>query len=127
MKEGGLQQFFAHKFRATVALYGGCHVADVMFIAPVMMLMGAKDDWSSAAVCQRNLKARRAGPHTFVLNMYPDAYGGFDNPDLGEMFYYKDAVNTYKSPPRGATLGYNRAAHEDALKRVNEFLAKHLK
>ncbi len=127
VKEGGLQQFFEHKFRATVALYGGCHVADVMFIAPVMMLMGEKDDWSPAAVCQRNLKARQAGPHTFVLNMYPDAYGGFDNPDLGEMFYYKDAVNRYKTPPRGATLGYNRAAHEDALKRVNEFWAKHLK
>ncbi len=127
VKEGGVQQFFEHKFRAAVALYGGCSVAEVMFIAPAMMLMGAKDDWSPAAVCQRNLKARRAGPHTFVLNMYPDAYHGFDNPDLGEMFYDKDVANRYKSPAQGATLGYNRAAHEDALKRVSEFLAKYLR
>ena len=126
--EDGVQQFFEHKFRAAVALYGGCRLGfDTTFIAPVMMLMGEKDDWSPAAVCQRNLKARQAGPHPFVLNMYPDAYGGFDNPELGEMFYYKDAENINKTPARGATLGYNRAAHEDALKRVNEFLAKHLK
>jgi len=80
-----------------------------------------------AKYCERMATAGAGLAVPITLKIYPDAYHGFDDPSVGELWYYAEARNYEKSPALGAPLGYNRAAHEDAIKQVREFLAAHLK
>jgi len=124
--EAGMGQFYDAKFQAAVAFYPDCRGnMSGRFSAPALMLIGDKDDARRPDYCQRTAVASQGRSALAELKLYPGARHGFDDPQVGERFY--DAWNTYRNPPRGITFGYSRAAHEDALKRVNEFLARHLK
>lgn len=126
--EGGIAQFFDARFQAAIAFYPNCsYRTSGKVMAPVLALMGDQDDSRSSDHCERMAIASNDGPAPIELKLYPGVQHGFDDPDTGERFYLEEAWNMYKNPAKGITYGYNRAAHEDALKRVNEFLAKHLK
>ncbi|MCH6554923.1 MAG: dienelactone hydrolase family protein, partial [Acidobacteria bacterium] len=126
--EGGMGQLYDAKFQAAVAFYPDCRGnMSGRFSAPALMLIGDKDDARRPDYCQRTAVASQGSSALAELKLYPGAHHGFDDPQVGERFYLEDAWNTYRNPPRGITFGYSSTAHKDALKRVNEFLAKHLK
>ncbi len=126
--EGGMAQVFDSKFQAAVAFYPECiGTTSGRFSAPTLVLLGDKDDSIRPDDCERTAVAGKGGPTPVELKLYPGVHHGFDDPQVGERFYLEDAWNRYKNPARGMTFGYSSTAHKDALKRVNEFLAKHLK
>jgi dienelactone hydrolase len=108
-------------FRRFVAFYPGCKTvsreARWRPAAPLMILVGALDDWTPAAPC--GVLAARF-PHLVTLLTYPGAYHDFDAPgrpvtDLAGL----------ATPPSGtghAHAGTNEAARQDALRRVPAFL-----
>ena len=108
-------------FHRFVAFYPGCATAarDPVWAptAPMMILVGANDDWTPAAPC-RTLAARFPG--AINLTVYPDAWHDFDAEDT--------PVRTrtgLATPPRGtgiAHTGTNQTAREDALRRVPAFI-----
>ncbi len=85
---------------------------------PILILVGANDDWTPAAPC-RTLAARF--PDRIKLVVYPDAWHDFDAPDRPVR-----ARSGLATPPGGtgiAHAGTNEAARADALQRVPAFIA----
>jgi dienelactone hydrolase len=117
---------FQNRFNAAIALYAGM-VAQAQFIAPVLLMLAAEDDWTPLARTEGFVKASEATSQPITLKVYPDALGGFDDPDRGTKFYLADAYNPRSATGKGATLGYNAAAAADALQQVQDFLGKYLK
>jgi len=99
------------RFSAGVAYYPPCAYSPAEFYAPVLILIGEKDDWAPAAACQQ-LYARQHthAPGRLRLIVYPGATHVFD-------------VN---APPRrneyGKDLAYDPDATRDAARRVESFL-----
>ncbi len=123
----GVQQMLVGKFRAAIAFYPDCFWGSTgQFYAPLLVLIGADDDWSLVSSCQAMTKAGKDGPAPIEMIVYPGVYNRFDNPDAGEP-HLVDYENRNKTPARGATLGYDHAAHEDATKHVKAFLDAHLR
>jgi dienelactone hydrolase len=67
---------------AAIAFYPGCSSlvkrGGWSSRVPLMILMGAEDDWTPAEPC-RQLVAAAGGPTR--IETYPGAYHGFDSPD----------------------------------------------
>ena len=124
----GQQRYFDERFRAAIALYPDCDdMISGDFYLPLLILIGASDDWTLSAECERTAAASKKLPNRVVLHVYPDAHHGFDDSDLHEPWYQENVQNVFKTPPRGATLSYNAAAHRDAQEQARVFLAEHLK
>ena len=102
------------RFRATGVFYPGCNFSHSGFTTPVLMLMGAADDWTPASPCRRMVKTTRASNGRIELVIYPGATHAFDGVRI--------TVQAY-----GHVLEPNPAATRDAHARVHEFLDKHLK
>ena len=108
-------------FSRFVAFYPGCRTEsqDTAWrpAAPLMILVGALDDWTPADPC-RSLAARL--PDLITLMVYPGAYHDFDAP--GRKLTEQSGLAT---PPNGtghAHTGTNEAARQDAWHRVPAFL-----
>jgi dienelactone hydrolase len=103
------------RLAAIVALYPGCNgSADQPFVAPLLILIGEKDDWTPAARCQP-LAARRQGDGAPVrLQIYPGAYHDFD-------------AEGVESNAFGHRASYNAAAAAAARQEVTSFLREYLK
>src|SRR6266849_2229480 len=76
-------------FAAAVALYPTCaQVARVWQnasgvyrpIAPLLILIGEKDDWTPAEPCQRLAEAAQQAGHPVAIKIYPGAHHAFDSP-----------------------------------------------
>ncbi len=107
--------------RGLVAFYPGCRAslaqADWRPAAPLLMLLGASDDWVPPDAC-RALAARYPGQITLVA--YPGAYHDFDVPNRPVRTL---AGLAFSVGGKGvAHAGTNPAARADALKRVPYFL-----
>jgi dienelactone hydrolase len=99
------------RFAAGVAYYPPCAYSPAEFYAPVLILIGEKDDWAPAAACQQLYARQHAhAPGRLRLIVYPGATHVFD-------------VN---APPRrneyGKDLAYDPDATRDAARRVESFL-----
>jgi dienelactone hydrolase len=108
-------------FRRFVAFYPGCKTesrqASWRPSEPLMILVGANDDWTPAAPC-RDLAARF--PRQIELHVYAGAWHDFDAPDRPVR-----ALTGLATPPSGtgiAHTGTNPVAWADALARVPAFL-----
>jgi dienelactone hydrolase len=110
--------------RAAVALYPGCET-DLRrghdSSAPLLLLVGASDDWTPAASCV-DLAAQSLGRSRVVV--YEGAYHGFD--DNAPLRVRKDVPNGVK-PGQGVTVGGNAAAREASQREMLEFLRTELK
>ena len=112
-------------FKRAVAFYPACRVQSESpsFSArlPLLILMGDADDWTPAAPCGYLAKAAQARGEQVGIVLYPGAHHDFDHPRLE----VKERENiAYSASGTGkVTVGTNMAAREDALKRVNSFLA----
>jgi dienelactone hydrolase len=118
----------ADRFRAALAVYPDCRFdKDTPFYAPLLILIGGRDDWTPPASCEDLARSSTPRQWPVLLHVYPEAHHSFDNP-LARRQYLPNVVNGNKPGGCcGATIGYDAPAHADAIKRVERFFGEHLK
>ena len=94
-------------------------------IAPVLILIGEKDDWTPAEECRQMVEVGRKAGFPLNIIIYPGAHHSFDS-DSPVRY---NALRTNNSSPsgKGATTGGDSAAWSDSKKQVAWFFAQHLK
>jgi dienelactone hydrolase len=121
-------------FAAAVALYPACGVRIGGWYgnggvyrpaAPLLILIGEKDDWTPAAPCQRMSEAAQAAGHPVSIKVYLGAHHSFDS-DRPER-YVASRINPNAPNRRGATTDGNPQAWADSIREVEAFFARHLK
>jgi len=103
-----------------IAFYPGCSAAlksGYRMGAPLVLMLGEKDDWTPPAPCLALGKAVGA-----EVNVYPDSYHGFDSP-VGQVRLRTDVPNGVH-PGQGVHVGPNPVAREQAYARLRELLRK---
>lgn len=121
-------------FAAGVALYPSCAPAPRTWqnasgvyrpTAPLLILIGEKDDWTPAEPCRRLTDAARAAGHPVSRKIYPGAHHSFDSDR--PVRYLPNRLNANAPGGRGATTGGDPQAWVDAIREVVAFFATHLK
>lgn len=113
-------------FAAAVALYPRCDIQTGVCrpVAPLLILIGEKDDWTPAEPCRRLADAARAAGHPVTLKVYPGAHHSFDSPN--RVRYVAARINRNVPGGRGATTGGDPAAWADSIRQVIGFFDQHL-
>ncbi len=114
-------------FAAIIAIYPACPdrtgpVPDI----PVLLLSGGKDNWTPPEPCLAHVNRLKDHSTPARIRIYPDAAHGFDNTGLGQPRTLSGIRLPSTQSTGNATIAYNRLAHEDARKRIEEFLGRHL-
>jgi dienelactone hydrolase len=113
-------------FAAAVALYPRCAARGVYRpTAPVLILIGEKDDWTPAPVCEELVKRAQAAQQRVSLKIYPGAHHSFDSPFPER--YVAARINPAAPGGRGATTKGDVAAWEDARQEIARFFSQHLR
>jgi dienelactone hydrolase len=99
------------KLVASVDFYGGCGTTAYPVVVPLLVLVGADDDWAGGG--RDCLELTKANPTLVTVQVYPGVSHGFDNPIATQ--YYK-----------GHWLRYNAEVTADARIRATEFLRRYL-
>lgn len=103
-----------------IAFYPGCSAAlksGYRMGAPLVLMLGEKDDWTPPGPCIALGKAVGA-----EVNVYPDSHHGFDNP-AGQVRLRADVPNGVH-PGRGVHVGPNPVTRDRAYTRLLELLLK---
>jgi len=111
-----LTKYPLRPFNAAVAFYPWCEDWPLILNAPLLILIGEKDDWTPADRCRRDRLLHSEPQHECVIKVYPGVYHSFDNSELRGMVIFM-----------GHRLEYNFRAASDSHKIVREFLEKHLR
>jgi dienelactone hydrolase len=121
-------------FAAAVALYPSCGLtlgtwhADgtgtYRSAAPLLILIGGKDDWTPPAPCVKLAESTRATEHPVAITVYPGAHHSFDSDR--PVRFVAARVNRNAPGGRGATTGGDAAAWADSIRRVVEFFGARL-
>ena len=111
-------------FRSAIAFYPDCRISSGLGWSarvPTLLLIGAKDDVSSALACHQMMDGARGRSALTRIVVYPSAYHDFDraNFPLHALAETSDAT----VPERGH-LGTDPEARADSQKRVAEWLAR---
>ena len=124
-----------HGFAAAVALYPACayrmgawrgNGAGVYKpVAPVLILVGEKDDWTPAEPCRQLAAAATAAGESVAIKVYPGANHSFDS--RNPVRYVAERVNANAPGGRGATTGGDPVAWADSILEVEAFFGKYLK
>jgi dienelactone hydrolase len=132
-------------FRAFLAFYPYCNavIPEMSRIsAPLRIHTGELDDWTPARTCQDLVRAFKEAGFDAEITVYPNAHHSFDNIGRPIMFL-ADVENASRCTPRlasvlgpilnddeltacfrkGATIGWNRQATEEARRNVRDQLA----
>lgn len=114
-------------FTAAVALYPGCAPFGGVYqaTAPLMILIGEKDDWTPAEPCRSLAENASHAGLPVSIKIYPGAHHAFDN--NSPVRYVAERVNANSPTGRGATTGGDAQAWADAVREVKGFFARHLK
>ena len=115
-------------FAAGIGVYpGGCFsLVGERVIRPLLVLIGEADDWTPAAKCREMVEAMRSRGADATIVTYPGAYHYFDVE--GQKLELQAQVENDNRPGGfGATVSYQADAAADAYRRVEDFLARHLK
>ncbi len=102
-------------FQAAIAFYPYCYKPLADLNTPLLILIGASDDWCPARLCSSYMPKEGKAKNEVILKVYPGATHGFDRP--------RDRALIYS----GHVIQYDRQAESDAIIQVKEFLEKHLK
>ncbi|HET7876193.1 MAG TPA: dienelactone hydrolase family protein [Methylomirabilota bacterium] len=115
-------------FAAAIGIYpGGCSsLAGEQVVRPLLVLIGEADDWTLAHECRAMVEAMRGRGADASLVLYPGAHHYFDVPGQRKQIL-RWAENPNKRGGYGPTVSYQAEADADAHRRVEGFLAKHLK
>lgn len=111
IRETTVSELALPPFRAAVALYPWCAEPDELS-SPLLILIGELDDWTPAARCKTFVEGVRPSEDV-TLKVYPGAYHVFDLAGVAMR-------------EEGHILRYDPQASNDAIRRIAEFLAKHL-
>ena len=135
-----------HGFAAAIALYPGCgghygnwnvaregrnrgpvvtYFGTYQPAAPLLILIGEKDDWTPAKDCAVLAERAQAAGYKVDIKIYPGAYHSFDGPAPERYIAARRNVN--KPDGHGATTGGDAAAWGDAIAEVKRFFARYLK
>jgi len=115
-------------FAASVGVYpGGCFsLVKEQVVRPLLVLIGEADDWTPAATCREMVVAMRSRGADATIVTYPGAYHYFDVE--GQPHEVLSQVeNDNRAGGFGATVSYQAEAAADAHRRIEEFLARHLR
>lgn len=105
-------------FKAAIALYPACRYSLAENTAPLLILIGAKDDWTPAERCTAKMPTEKHR-HEVLLQIYPNAYHAYDSPGKPH-----DVSGAHGSSHH---LEHDPIAEQDSIARVQEFLGRHLK
>jgi dienelactone hydrolase len=94
-------------------------------IAPLLILVGEKDDWTPAAHCQALTEHAEAAGYPVTIKIYPGAYHSFDSDKPPR--YLDERRNANAPKGHGATTGGDPVAWADAIERVKGFFGRYLK
>jgi dienelactone hydrolase len=103
-------------FRAGIAFYPGCtKEVRATLEAPLLILIGDKDDWTPPAKCEEleNTLNWDKASQELVFKTYPNTYHGFDIVGLDRK------VGRHQ-------MKYNPESAADAFEQVKSFLEKHM-
>lgn len=121
-------------FAAAVALYPSCAPGARVWqstsgvyrpTAPLLILIGEKDDWTPAEPCQRLADTARKAGYPVAIKIYPGAHHSFDSPN--PVRYVATRINANAPGGRGATTGGDPTAWADAIREVAAFFGRYLK
>jgi dienelactone hydrolase len=117
-------------YAAAVAFHPGCRTrakrADRFHpYAPLLVLIGASDDWTPAAPCETLAGEVAARGEPMRIVVYPGAYHDFDNPGLRSKRVRTEVPNGTR-PGEGGTLAPDAGGRADATGRVRDYFEKHL-
>jgi dienelactone hydrolase len=110
-----------------VALYPSCALKpsrEYKPIAPLLILIGEKDDWTPAEPCRKLAEAARTAGHPVSIKIYPGAHHSFDS--SSPVRYVSARVNVNSPSGYGATTGGDRDAWNDSIREVAAFFGRHL-
>ena len=93
--------------------------------APLLILIGEKDDWTPVEPCQRMTETAQAAGLPVSIKVYPGAHHSFDS-SFPER-YVATRINMNAPNRRGATTGGHPQAWADSIHEVESFFARHLK
>jgi dienelactone hydrolase len=93
-------------------------------LAPLLILIGALDDWTPPEPCRQLAQAAQSAGHPVTVKVYPGAHHSFDS--LAPVRYVAERININSPTGRGATTGGNAEAWADAILQVERFLAQHV-
>jgi len=115
-------------FAAGIGVYpGGCFsLVNEQVVRPLLVLIGEADDWTPAAKCREMVEAMRGRGADATIVTYPGAYHYFDV-ERQRLAVQTQVENDNRAGGFGATVSYQAEAAADAYRRVEEFLARHLK
>ncbi|MFO1188237.1 MAG: dienelactone hydrolase family protein [Alphaproteobacteria bacterium] len=93
--------------------------------APVLILIGERDDWTPAAHCQQLAERSAAADEPVSIKVYPGAHHSFDSsrPEI----FNPNRNNINMPNGKGATTGGNRTAWSDSIVAATAFFAQYLK
>jgi dienelactone hydrolase len=141
-----LAQDKQHGFAAAIALYPGCGArygnwnvrresgdrgkvveffGTYQPVAPLLILVGEKDDWTPAEHCRVLTERAQAAGYPVTIKIYLGANHSFDG--TAPQRYVAERRNANASDGRGATTGGDPAAWKDAMQQVTAFFARYLK
>ena len=103
-----------------VATYTGVYKP----IAPLMILIGEKDDWTPAEPCRWLAETAQAQGYPVELVVYPGAHHSFDS--YAPLRYVPGRNNPNAPQGLGATTSGDPSAYADARKQVAAFFARYL-
>jgi dienelactone hydrolase len=115
-------------FAAGIGVYpGGCKsLIPQLAVKPLLVLIGAADDWTPPSFCQQMVDSMKSRGANAAIVLYPGAYHYFDVED--QKREYLDYVgNDTKPGGRGATVSYQAEAAAAAFRDVERFFGQHLK
>jgi dienelactone hydrolase len=93
-------------------------------IAPLLILIGEKDDWTPAEHCRKLTEAAQRAGYPVAIRVYPGAHHSFDSSN--PVRYVPARVNVNSPTGRGATTGGDPAAWADSIREVTAFFDRHL-
>jgi dienelactone hydrolase len=93
-------------------------------VAPVLILIGDKDDWTPAEACRKLADAARAAGQPVAVKIYPGAHHSFDSHN--PVRYVATRVNPNAPGGRGATTGGDPQAWADSIREVAAFFGRYL-
>jgi dienelactone hydrolase len=110
-------------FRSAIAFYPDCRISSGLGWStrvPTLLLIGAKDDVSSAVSCRQMVDGARGRSALTRIEIYPSAAHDFDRANLP-----LHAVSaTDVAVPEHGHIGTDAEARADSQKRVAEWLAR---
>lgn len=114
-----LAGFAQNGFAASVAFYpAACEQKpSKALIDPLLLLIGASDDWTDAKSCEDFMSALAQNGTPGTIHVYPNTYHRFDDPTANKLVHIHGHVYT---------LRYNATSAADARDRVLAFFKQYL-